>query len=110
MTEVQVEQAVCKVFSGMPERMMEEPVRIGIHHLGTLRTVSQDIARAIAALSAPSEAPIAAGVVEAIKKVRDGYVSQMKFCDIEAMGYFREFVRRIDKALSSLPATNGEAK
>ena len=36
----------------------------------------------------------------AILKVRDGYKSQMKFCDIEALGYFREFVRRIDEALS----------
>ena len=36
----------------------------------------------------------------AILKVRDGYASQMKFCDIEALGYFREFVRRIDEALS----------
>lgn len=36
-----------------------------------------------------------------IEKVRDGYKSQMKFCDIEAMGYFREFVRRIDAALDA---------
>lgn len=36
----------------------------------------------------------------AILKVRDGYKSQMKFCDIEALGYFREFVRRIDEAIS----------
>jgi len=37
---------------------------------------------------------------DAILKVRAGYLTQMKFCDIEALGYFREFVRRIDEALS----------
>lgn len=43
-------------------------------------------------------------VREAITKVRDGYASQMKFCDIEALDYFREFVRRIDTALRTEPA------
>lgn len=38
-----------------------------------------------------------------IRKVRDGYASQMKFCDIEALGYFREFLRRIDAVLPSPP-------
>jgi hypothetical protein len=47
-----------------------------------------------AALHSTSE-----GRVEAVRKVRDGYASQMKFCDIEALGYFREFVRRLDAAL-----------
>lgn len=45
---------------------------------------------------------------ERVEKVRDGYLSQMKFCDIEAMGYFREFVRRIDAALTGV--TGGSAK
>lgn len=39
---------------------------------------------------------------EAVEAVRDGYKSQMKFCDIEALGYFREFVRRIDNALAQV--------
>jgi len=38
-------------------------------------------------------------LVETIVKVRDGYASQAKFCDIEALGYFREFIRRIDEVL-----------
>lgn len=43
-----------------------------------------------------------AAMKEAIEAVRDGYKSQMKFCDIEALGYFREFVRRIDNALAQV--------
>lgn len=39
--------------------------------------------------------------IAAIEKVRDGYKSQMKFCDIEPLPYFREFVRRIDAALGA---------
>lgn len=46
------------------------------------------------------------GALDAVRAVREGYVSQMKFCDIEAMGYFREFVRRIDQALSTHRKTN----
>jgi hypothetical protein len=37
-----------------------------------------------------------------ITRVRDAYRGQMKFCDIEAFGYFREFVRRLDDALASV--------
>jgi hypothetical protein len=40
---------------------------------------------------------------EAVEKVRDGYKSQMQFCDIEPLGYFREFVSRIDRALAASP-------
>lgn len=47
---------------------------------------------------------------EAVAKVRDGYKSQMKFCDIEALGYFREFVRRLDAALADPQPTQGEGK
>ena len=36
----------------------------------------------------------------AIRAVRDGYASQARFADVEAAAYFREFVRRIDAALS----------
>jgi hypothetical protein len=39
--------------------------------------------------------------VEALRKVRDGYASQAKFADHEPAAYFREFVRRIDAALSA---------
>lgn len=39
--------------------------------------------------------------IAAIEKVRDGYKSQMKFCDIEPLPYFREFVRRIEAALGA---------
>jgi len=38
--------------------------------------------------------------LERVRKVRESYASQMKFCDIEAMGYFREFVQRIARALT----------
>jgi len=41
-------------------------------------------------------------LLTAITKVRDGYRGQMKFCDIEAVEYFREFVRRIDDAIASV--------
>jgi hypothetical protein len=47
------------------------------------------------------EAAGSGGVVQAVRKVRDGYASQAKFCDIEALPYFREFIRRIDVALSA---------
>lgn len=43
-------------------------------------------------------------VRDAVKKVRDDYASQAKFADIEAVGYFREFIRRIDDALATRPA------
>lgn len=36
-----------------------------------------------------------------IQKVRDGYASQAKFADIDCAVHFREFVRRIDAALTS---------
>jgi hypothetical protein len=36
--------------------------------------------------------------LRAIEIVMDGYRSQMKFCDIEALGYFREFDRRIEQS------------
>lgn len=35
-----------------------------------------------------------------IQKVRDGYASQAKFADIDCAVHFREFVRRIDAALT----------
>ncbi len=41
-------------------------------------------------------APALLGSLEGIAKVVAGYKSQMKFCDIEALGYFREFVSRIE--------------
>jgi hypothetical protein len=55
-----------------------------------------------------ASAPQLHDAVTAIRKVRDGYASQMKFCDIEAMGYFREFVRRIDVALASAMSAFGQ--
>lgn len=42
----------------------------------------------------------AQSVFAAIRKVRDGYADQAKFADIEAAVYFREFVRRLDEAVS----------
>lgn len=42
--------------------------------------------------SAPDYAAAAAKLAALV----DGYRSQMKFCDIEALGYFREFVRRVE--------------
>lgn len=41
---------------------------------------------------------------EEILKIKAGYESQMKFCDIEPLPYFREFVRRLDKALKDSEA------
>ena len=38
---------------------------------------------------------------ESVKTLRDGYASQMKFCDIEPLPYFREFVRRLDAILKA---------
>lgn len=35
-------------------------------------------------------------VLRRIQKTMDGYRSQMRFCDVEAIGYFREFDRRVD--------------
>jgi hypothetical protein len=37
-----------------------------------------------------------------VVKIRDGYVSQMKFCDIEPLPYFREFVRRLDALIAEI--------
>lgn len=41
-------------------------------------------------------APELVEALRAIQKTMDGYRSQAKFCDIEALGYFREFDRRIE--------------
>jgi hypothetical protein len=35
-----------------------------------------------------------------IRKVRDGYADQAKFADVDQASHFREFVRRIDDAVS----------
>ena len=61
-------------------------------------------AGAIAALSRPSTE---AEALAKVQKVRDSYASQAKFCDIEALGYFREFIRRIDEALAAYRSTTG---
>lgn len=42
----------------------------------------------------------AQSVLAAIRKVRDEYADQAKFADIEAVSYFREFIRRLDEAVS----------
>ena len=39
--------------------------------------------------------------IAAIRKVRDGYASQARFADVDAASYFREFVSRIDAALTA---------
>jgi hypothetical protein len=44
-----------------------------------------------------------------IEKVRADYVSRMKFCDIEPLPYFRDFVRRIDASLQPSPTKTGVA-
>lgn len=36
------------------------------------------------------------GALEKARKTMDGYRSQMKFCDVEALGYFREFDSRME--------------
>jgi hypothetical protein len=41
-------------------------------------------------------APELVDALRAIQKTMDGYRSQMKFCDVEALSYFREFDRRIE--------------
>lgn len=40
-------------------------------------------------------------LVEAVRRVRDGYASQAKFADHEPASYFREFVQRLDAALTT---------
>jgi len=65
----------------------------GVEQFGHAHAVLE-AATVIAQLSAEVER-----LREGIAKVRDGYASQMKFCDIEALGYFREFLHRIDAAL-----------
>lgn len=44
-------------------------------------------------------------LAEAITKIRDTYKRQMQFCDIEPLGYYREFVRKLDAALSRYEAS-----
>lgn len=39
-------------------------------------------------------------ILAAVRKVRDGYADQAKFADVEPAAYFREFVRRLDTAVS----------
>jgi hypothetical protein len=39
--------------------------------------------------------------INAIRKVRDGYADQARFADIDCAVHFREFVRRIDAALTT---------
>ena len=46
--------------------------------------------------------------MDAIRKTMDSYRSQMKFCDIEALAYFREFDRRIEQ--SGFRAALGETQ
>lgn len=38
--------------------------------------------------------------LNAVRKVRDGYADQSRFADIDCAVHFREFVRRIDGAIS----------
>lgn len=59
--------------------------------------------------------PTAAGLIERdiaaqsalarIRKVRDGYANQEKFADVEQASYFREFIRRLDEAVSPKEGT-----
>ena len=48
------------------------------------------------------------GALDAIRKTMDSYRSQMKFCDVEALTYFREFDRRIEQ--SGFRAALGETQ
>lgn len=43
-------------------------------------------------------APELLEALDKVQKTMDGYRSQMKFCDVEALGYFREFDRRIEQS------------
>ncbi len=75
-------------------------VECGCHAYGG---AAETEAEAVTVWNTRFEADLPAGegdVREALTKVRDGYASQMKFADIEAIGYFREFIRRIDAALA----------
>jgi len=36
-----------------------------------------------------------------VRKLRDGYADQAKFADVDQAAYFREFVRRLDGAVSN---------
>lgn len=49
----------------------------------------------------PRHQPQREAVLEAVRKVRDGYASQAKFADHEPASYFREFVQRLDAALTT---------
>lgn len=41
----------------------------------------------------------AQAILARIRKVRDGYVDQARFADVDPASYFREFVRRLDAAV-----------
>lgn len=46
------------------------------------------------------ERSVMIGRIQAVKNVRDCYANQARFADIDCAVHFREFVRRIDTALS----------
>ena len=100
--EERVARAIVDATQGQLARLFGESSKLGGFDGYTEDGKAEALEVARAAIAALSVEP-SPDVWEAIRKVRDGYVSQMKFCDIEALGYFREFVRRIDKALPDPP-------
>lgn len=67
--EEEATRAVACCFSGMPERMAQEPVRCGVHHLGTLWSVSGEIARAMLRFAAEQQPTADARLREALMTV-----------------------------------------
>lgn len=65
----------------------------------TAMSKAQEIAvSSLAQLSARDEG--AQSALARIRKVRDQYADQAKFADVEPAAWFREFVSRIDRAVS----------
>ena len=77
--------------------------RLGVPDITGPRN-QEEIAEAFARHRLATEAEFAAReaalveALEAILKTMDGYRSQMKFCDVEALSYFREFDQRIERS------------